>query len=178
MLDVETLGTSPGCIILSIGAVYFDKEQLGEEFYTVINKSSSIYYNMAEEPRTVLWWEKQNEAAREVLSQAVESKVTVQAALHNFSYFIRSLNFKDICIWGNGSDFDNVLLQAYYEALLEPTPWDSHKNNRCYRTLKSLFPGIPIIKQGVVHNALDDAKSQALHAITLLAQLNKGDIYA
>jgi DNA polymerase III epsilon subunit-like protein len=32
MLDLETLGVSPGCAIIAIGAVKFDREHVVDEF--------------------------------------------------------------------------------------------------------------------------------------------------
>ena len=43
-----------------------------------------------------------------------------------------------------------------------------------YRTLKNLLPYIEMERVGEHHNALDDAKSQALHAIKLLKELHHG----
>jgi len=41
-------------------------------------------------------------------------------------------------------------------------------NDRCYRTMKSLYPQIPMERDGVHHNALDDAISQARHLMAIL----------
>lgn len=47
-------------------------------------------------------------------------------------------------------------------------------NNRCFRTLKGMAPHIKTERQGTYHNALDDAKTQALHAIKVLQHLKGG----
>jgi hypothetical protein len=46
-------------------------------------------------------------------------------------------------------------------------PW-KYWRNRCYRTLKNLHPEVPIERTGIYHRALDDARSQAVHAMQLL----------
>ncbi len=46
-------------------------------------------------------------------------------------------------------------------------PWNFW-NNRCYRTLKNLHPKIELVRTGVHHHALADAKTQALHLLEIL----------
>lgn len=73
-------------------------------------------------------------------------------------------------VWGNGADFDNPILATAYGALNQVQPWKPY-NGHCYRTLKSLVKGPKIERTGTHHNAVDDARSQALHAIQLLRVL-------
>lgn len=47
-------------------------------------------------------------------------------------------------------------------------PWP-HWNDRCYRTLKAMRPDVKMERTGTHHNAVDDATSQARHALALLA---------
>jgi exodeoxyribonuclease VIII len=46
-------------------------------------------------------------------------------------------------------------------------PW-RHWNDRCYRTVKSLYPDVKLERVGTHHNAVDDAESQARHLIAML----------
>ena len=69
MLDLETLGTSPGCIILSIGAVFFDKNGLGQEFYQTIDVQSSIDAGLTMSGGTFKWWMGQQGAVRRCAQQ-------------------------------------------------------------------------------------------------------------
>ena len=39
MVDIETLGTTNNSVVLSIGAVKFDHQGLGEEFYAEIGRA-------------------------------------------------------------------------------------------------------------------------------------------
>lgn len=163
MIDLETLGTVAGCSILSIGAVFFDDKYIGKEFYTSIYRASNQEYGLYEDARTLEWWEKQSIDAKKVFS---EEKLSLPDALTELSKFV--LLFGDsVQVWGNGSDFDNAMLQCAYKAIKQETPW-KFWNNRCYRTLKNLRPEIDIQRIGTHHNALDDAKTQAIHAIAIL----------
>lgn len=165
MLDLETMGTVPGCVVLSIGAVYFDENGLGDEFYSVISRSDSQEFGLHESESTQEWWAKQSDEARKVVTAAEHmSAPTLPQALADFEAFIkRDSNVK---VWGNGADFDNPILACCYSAVDLKQAWISW-NGRCYRTLKNIAPGPKLVRFGTYHNALDDAKSQALHAIEL-----------
>ena len=167
MIDLETLGRRAGCSILSIGAVAFGPEGLGAELYTVVNRASCTAAGLHEDPGTLAWWEKQSASARAVLGQATEGGDLLPVALGKLTEFLGQFNCRKVQVWGNGADFDNAILTACYAALGQDIPWEFW-NNRCYRTLKSLKPQVKLARQGTYHNALDDAKSQAAHAIQLM----------
>jgi hypothetical protein len=76
-------------------------------------------------------------------------------------------------IWGNGADFDNVILSSAYRNTGHVTPWGTYKN-RCYRTIKSANRHVAMARTGTHHNALDDAKSQAQHLIRIWAAAKQG----
>jgi|SRR6267378_2123427 len=176
MVDLETLGTKPGSVILSIGAVAFDETGLGEQFYRVISISSSLQAGLKEDADTKLWWSKQAPEARTVLDQATDLRIAVPlvVALTEFAQWLGSVApLKDIKVWGNGSDFDNMMLAAAYDAVQMSLPWRFY-NNRCYRTLKNLLPAITFERSGVHHNALDDAMTQAAYAVVLFGAIERG----
>lgn len=165
MVDLETLGTAPGCVILSVGAVEFDPVVgLGREFYGVIHTKSCTDAGLFIDPDTKAWWDKQNAEARKVLEQAddEESGAELSSVLEEFDAWLP----KGALVWGNGADFDNPILSAAYKAIGSKQPWGSW-NGRCYRTLKSMYPAIKMVREGTYHNALSDAISQAKHAVTI-----------
>lgn len=173
MVDLETLGTRAGCSILSIGAVFFDVEHgLGSELYTVVRRDSCLDAGLTEDPDTLAWWRRQSPEAQEVLACAGNETVayTLTNALEEFRQFIKLST--SVKVWGNGADFDNPILVAAYHAVNARQAWAAF-NGRCYRTIKNLYPAQKLTaRQGVHHNALDDAKSQATHLIEL-ARENK-----
>jgi hypothetical protein len=73
-------------------------------------------------------------------------------------------------LWGNGAVFDNVILSNAYAACAIDKPW-KFWNDKCYRTLKGLYPQIELERTGTHHNALDDAVSQANHAVKILQHI-------
>ena len=166
MVDLETLGMTPGCVILSIGAVAFDRTGLGREFYKVVNSKSCLDAGLTTDQSTVDWWSRQSDDARKVLIEAGETDTTLGDALAEFGQFVREFGPRTVKVWGNGSDFDNAILACAYKALGRQLPWQFW-NNRCFRTLKNLKTGVEPRREGTYHNALDDAKHQARHAIAL-----------
>lgn len=166
MIDLETLGRRAGCSILSIGAVAFDSSGLGEEFYCVVNRHSCHVAGLHEDPQTIDWWAQQSSEAKLVL-EAAKAGIALPDALGMLTEYLTQFNLKQVRVWGNGADFDNAILANCYAAIWQDVPW-AFWNNRCYRTLKGLRPGLKMQRQGTYHNALDDAKSQATHAIQLL----------
>ena len=173
MLDLETLGTKPGSVILSIGAVLFDPKtgELGETFYSVISTKDSLSYGLTVDPNTQAWWNTQSTEAKAVLTeaQAPEAK-PLMTVLNDFKEWVQSNTVEKAnrMVWGNGASFDVPLLQAAYEATALVPPWN-YWGSMCYRTIKNLNKNTPAPKrEGTHHNALDDAIYQAHHLMLLL----------
>ena len=172
-IDTETLGTRAGCAVLSIGAVAFDytRQLLGPSFYTVISRRSCKEAGLFEDRGTLAWWNRQSEQARSILREASSGGETLDDALDSLAAYLRQFG-SDVRVWSCGADFDLPILGHLYAISGRPQPW-KYANSRCYRTLKNLATGVAMERGGVHHNALDDAKSQATHAMKILAQLAK-----
>lgn len=158
MLDLETMATSSNAVVVSLGAVYFNEHKTGDTFYRVLDVDEQLARNREVSPQTMEWWAKQSAAARAVFD---EKGWPVKTVLEQFAEFLGDRNLK---IWGNGSDFDNILVGSLYEMWGIKRPW-SYSNNRCYRTLKNVAfanssHALPA-RRNVHHNALDDAVYQA-----------------
>lgn len=179
MLDLETLGTHPGCTILSIGAVAFDPVTgaIGPEFHAVVNRVSCYEFGLREQLETLAWWNEQSEEAKTTLKAASgPGSFLIDVALRKFSFFLREVESNigsGIRVWGNGADFDQPILAAAYHATATELPW-KHWNSRCYRTLKSLDPMTKAVRDGTHHNAVDDARTQAIHACLLMQRVRAG----
>lgn len=172
MVDLETLGSVPGSAIISIGAVAFDPftgEVDKEGFYTAVGMKSCYSHKLTAQVDTLDWWDKQSAEARKALKDAeAKNAPSLQDALTEFQYYLTSFGASShIRVWGNGSDFDNAMLSVCFDRTGIPIPW-KFWNNRCFRTLKNLAPGIKIERSGTYHNALDDARTQAEHAVKII----------
>lgn len=170
MVDLETLGTEAGAVILSLGAVRFGDGGVTEEFYQRIDLASAVAAGLVMDPATVLWWLGQSEAARAEILLPGEPLGNV---LKDFQEWL-GWNYQGE-LWGNGSDFDNALLAAAYKAVGRPVPWRWSKN-RCYRTVKNLYPSVGMVRLGTHHHALDDARDQALHLMRILASVDAAGV--
>ena len=170
MIDIETMGQSADAAIVAIGAVAFDECGLGEDLYVRISLEEAAKYGNID-ASTVLWWMKQEDAAREEITK--EGAFDPKEAAHVLSHFISGNSGDDgnVSVWGNGSDFDNVILANWYKALGKQLPWKFWEN-RCYRTIKSLNRDVAMKREGTHHNALDDARSQAMHLIDIAKEKN------
>ena len=184
MVDLETLGTRAGCVILSIGAVAFDPKthQLGDEFYKVICTENCVNAGLTIDDRTLGWWNKQKAEAKQVLMDAKDSAICIPLcdALGGFNVWLSQFPkaMDDMKVWGNGSDFDNAILANAYAAVNIHPIW-KFWNNRCFRTLKTLHPKVSSPEMnGVVHNALADAKWQAEYALNIFTVIQVREIMA
>lgn len=173
MVDLETLDTKPTAVILSIGAVIFNKDGLHKaKFYLPVDKYSCLYKGMTVSESTDKFWQKQSPEARKVLTDPNRVDITTALkALQNYVYKTCKTT-KNVHLVGNSCRFDmGILENAYNVCGLKPF-WNPFKELD-YRTFKNLkeIDGKPKpeIKrgQGVHHCSLDDAVAQAEHAIEL-----------
>lgn len=168
MLDLECMGSKSDSAIVSIGAVVVNllSGKVHENvFYQTVSLQSSVQYGGKIYPDTVMWWLQQSEAARNAIRPDTNT-VTIATALASFRTWM-SYRSTQVTVWGNGADYDNIVLTSAYERLGAPCPWN-FRANRCYRTLKNIYPEIELVRTGEHHNALDDAISQANHLVKLI----------
>lgn len=176
MVDLETLGNSAGCAILSIGATMFGEgpDTSGMDFYEHLLLEPQIAAGLHMDPSTVLWWLAQGGEARAAILAGQAKAVQPQAALEHFAGWLT--NCKAETVWGNGADFDQPILIAAYKAFGRPVPW-KYNAGRCCRTI---FDSIGK-KMGafgthnlLAHDALSDAKYQASEVEKALKFITKG----
>ena len=171
MLDLETLGTTPGSAVVAIGAVMFDREtaSIGDKFYVNLDLEQVMAAGFTATGGTLEFWLKQPDEAR---LQLLKDPAFLVDGVMSFAEFLTRGELgvnKDMRVWGNGAAFDNVLLRCVYERLGMLTPWNFW-NDRCFRTIKNEEPHAKVVLPefvGTPHNALDDAVHQAKWAINL-----------
>lgn len=186
MVDLETLDTGGDALIISIGAVIFNPflykagepfKDLGSSFYTVVNQDlQEKKWGRTKSPSTLKWWSEQGEEAKQVLidSDPAQFAPKLDTALQMFGQWWGGTRME---LWGNGATFDNVILRNAYDAVGLQTPWH-FTDDRCYRTLKNLGirlgngEGCRMEDFGVAHNALADAKYQAVYASAWLRKIH------
>lgn len=171
MLDLETLGTMPGCVILSIGAVIFDPATPAETwptFYAKIDADTAEACGLTVCEDTLRWWGEQSPEARDEAFSGTESLLD---SLIDFAAFYKGNDGSQM--WSHGGDFDGPVLKAAFHAVGLDYP-ASYKAGRCTRTLyeaAGVDPKAPEFQVGTLHNALDDAMAQALAAAEAMRRL-------
>lgn len=175
MVDIETLGTRPGSVILSIGAVVFDPRgnSVGPTFYVNVDAKSCGALGMTCDESTVRWWEQpENQKARKRIEKSPKP-ISITAALTTFMEFYRL--YKCDGIWGHGSCFDVVLIEDALRRLgVTVFPWDF----RSVRDTRTLFDVSDTLlprdeKLYPKHEALADAKFQAFSVQHVYRRLSK-----
>lgn len=181
-LDIETLGTTADCMILSVGAVKFDIETgdiHNAGFYRKVSIESNKAWKRDFSADTLRWWMNQKDAARLEAFKMDAGKldpaiigVPLEEMLNNLSAWMGDIKHPNAYkVWGNGADFDQPILAAAYERMDRPIPWKPY-HALCYRTLKELLPQVKAPpRASAAHHALEDAIYQAEHATLLLQVL-------
>lgn len=170
MVDIETMGQGSNAAIVAIGAVVFDECGVGDDIYLRVSLEDAAKYGEID-ASTILWWLTQEDSARKEIT--TDGAMPLPDALHFFAHFVNG--YKDdkgnVNIWGNGSDFDNVILANMYKKTGKSVPWDFW-DNRCYRTMKNIYRDVRLSREGVHHKAIDDARYQAMHLIEIAKKHN------
>jgi len=165
MLDIETLGREPGCVVMSIGAVKFGPDGLGDEFHQTISLTDCVKHGLEIEAETLKWWLDQDSETQKEL----RGLTPLDSVLRQFNSWYDNVDE----VWANSPSFDCEILEAAYEAAGHQEPWEYYEE-RDHRTLREL-PQAPshdeIEDAGTEHNALDDAKYQARQAYITLDRI-------
>lgn len=165
MIDLESMGLPPTGAVVSIGAVFFDlhTQSLGPEYHATIHLGSAMADGGTVDPGTIMFWLGQPDAARNAIRYQTRH---VRVVLDEFADWIaQTCRHEDVRPWGNGASFDLTLLGGAYKRAGRKAPWH-FTNERCFRTVRNMHPQVvydPGEKGDGAHNALVDAKFQALH---------------
>ena len=160
MIDLETLGTGPDCVVLTIGGVKFDPNAISEPyqpFYYKFNVDEQLDKGRTTLESTLEWWGKQEESVREE-ALGDDNRTPVLEVLQALNKWCVGAD----TIWCQGPAFDICILENLLKQYNHHTPWPFWKI-RDSRTLFGIMPKDPRkeIKFNA-HNALEDCKVQAL----------------
>lgn len=164
MQDIETWGTGPTALPVSIGAVRFDGDTIIDRFSVGIDPvEAQRYAGFTIDADTIMWWfSPERDAARKLWLDM--PKVDLFAALDGFFMWCNEVPRDERgSLWGNGSMFDNTIVRNACKITGAEYPV-SYSKDECYRTIKNrMGKAVPFVRLGVYHNAVDDAESQAVH---------------
>lgn len=153
-LDLESMGTSPNSIILSVGMCRFDvqRKTIWDDFQVNIDAKDSARYGMTVSQETIDWWASQ---PKEVYKRAVSNPVSLDTGLAMIRGYIEKT--KSPNMWSYGAIFDFPMLEWSFRAAGHKTvPW-KFRRVHCGRTIANIF-GPFADTGGLKHAALDDAK--------------------
>ncbi len=167
MIDIETLGRTPGCAVIQIAAVPFNINT-GQTSSNVFKMSINLDGQLKSGkgftycPNTYKWWQKENAKLFRELSKSNNHYVTVGSEFQK--YFRNLKDSQNIRIWGNSNRFDLGIIEGWYQKSIGPKfqPFWNTWLERDVRTLSSLKPSIKANLKfiGTKHNAIDDCKHQ------------------
>jgi exodeoxyribonuclease VIII len=166
MIDIETMDNVPSAAILSIGAVRFDPKAgfIGEKFYARTSLEDCMAHGMTVSASTIVWWMQQSAAARE---SAFSNQLPLTDVLRDLGTFLGA-NAK---VWANSPAFDLVILRNAYRISRLDVSW-SYRAERCTRTVYDLADiNLNDHREGVYHDAVADATSQACAVIAAYKRL-------
>ena len=159
MIDLETLGVDPECVILTIGAIKFNPFNSIEPnngLYLRCDVDEQTSLGRTVDDNTLAWWGKQKpEIRHEALSD--DNRTSIEEVTKAINKFCVGLDY----IWCQGPTFDFTILQNFYKMAGKPVPWN-YWQIRDSRTLFKMMPKDPRKAiQSSLHNALADCYYQA-----------------
>lgn len=166
MIDIETLSKGNKPVLLEIGAVKFNADEIVDRIQVGIDPEDCQRYGLEIDADTVMYWfrETMGEARR---VQNEMGRIDLFSALDGFKAWVEQTPAHELgSAWGKGATFDNVKLKAAYDAAKIGYPF-SYRQDECYRTMANRFPDIKYEQVGTAHSGVADAESQAIHLITI-----------
>lgn len=136
-IDLETASVENNAAIVQIGATLW---KLGKEYsffnrYISLQSCEEVGLHISKE--TMEWWNKQEHSLRKRVFGGTDSIQQALLDLYGWADLITG-DTKSINLWGNGADFDCVILKNAYEVFGD-YPFNFRKHQHL-RTLLALTP--------------------------------------
>jgi hypothetical protein len=133
MIDIETLDTEPGSVVLSIGAVLFTQARGVrtdvDSFYRRLELDEQIRSSRTISQASLLWWMEQDAP---ICAEAFHrARVGVSPSLLGLTGYLRHTDV----FWANGPAFDLIILESLYKDNDMAPPW-KYSQGRDMRTLR------------------------------------------
>lgn len=173
MIDIETIGTAANTVVLSVGAATFNKEGVHSKKEWTLDMQEQIKKGRGFDQSTLFWWMKQKDEAKKAFDPKLP-KISLAEFFPSFEDYIDAELTKqkekrdELKPWGNGANFDITIIEDMYRNQgpgMEAIPW-KFWNIMCFRTFNTLTKAKDLVpRNGIYHNAADDAEFQALCVI-------------
>jgi hypothetical protein len=157
MVDLETLDVKPTATVLTLGAVRFDPYSNApmKELYLRVDIDSQDKLGCTVDDNTLKWWNQQDVSIMEEAFNPVD-RIPIHEVINQF----HALAWNCDAFWSHGATFDLMILQNLYDKLGRTYPWQ-YWQMRDTRTLFDIGFDAEM-PQAAKHNALEDAKRQAI----------------
>lgn len=166
MIDLETLGTNPDSVILTIGIVKFNPKSKGVYDRLLLKptvEDQTEIYNRFIDDGTLKWWSEQSQEAIDA-GFCEKDRMPLKDCMEVIYHYC----WNQDRVWSNGASFDIVVLESALRQTLtdrpNPIPWPFY-TIRDTRTIYEIA-GVSLKdkKYGTktTHDALEDAEHQAL----------------
>lgn len=181
MVDCKTLGMGHNPPILAIGVVRFNPRGIGiaDEVYFRIDPKNALRYGKADGDM-FCWWLDQPDETRHEITQG--GGIELSHALDRLTLFMRNSPSADGIsrsgkiggVWSKGDCTDITWLESVYPIAHWPVPWNC-SDVRDFSTIRWLCPDVKYedyLDDSLVHNALADARAQALALQEMLRRIS------
>ena len=154
MLDIETLGSKPGCVVLAVATVEFDATTHLLHYSEVIHIGSCLRHLLLVDPITLKWWTEQD---KELQHEMFSGEVFLEDVLFDLNKFFGETG-KEAIVWCKGMNFDFPILHEAYDRVQLPIPWH-YRNIRDSRTLTAASE-LKFEKPAGAHDPYNDCVAQ------------------
>jgi len=160
MLDLETLGTHPDCVVLTIGAIKFNPytmDEPGDGMYLRLDIEEQLNMGRSTLDSTIEWWAQQDPKVREEAMGEQGHRASIAELRKDLNKFLVGVEH----IWCQGPAFDIVILEDLYRSQCWPIPWHFWQI-RDSRTLFGVHGDPRETGRDQAHTALMDCYYQAI----------------
>lgn len=164
MMDTESLGVSPGCVVLQVGLVFMSRGAVVDRYSWVLDVQSQLDMGLVIEADTLFWWTGQpGDACSRMFGLCASDKRLLPSSV--CLHVINAMNgYRVLRIWANGAGHDLPIMSELFRRCILKKPWE-HKQERCYRTVLAQYRDTPEVmavqRSGPAHDAAADADYQA-----------------
>ena len=155
MIDIETLGTMPNSVIMSVGGVKFDPFTNNEPFdgkHWRLDVDAQTSKGRLVDDNTLEWWAKQEESIREK-AFADEGRTAIEPFMKELNAWLTGCEV----IWCQGPQFDMVILEDFYRDFGHHRNWFYWQVSDC----RTLFKMMPVDPRKAIQEDLHDAQADA-----------------
>lgn len=172
MVDIEALGHSRDCIVVSVGIVKFKIRtcEILDEKYWELDMGGQKKLGRTIDTSTIQWWMGQTKESQQAISNT--KRIEVLDFINEFEAFIKEPGY----YWAKGTNYDFEILTNLFQQYWHDAPFKYSKwiDARVYYFLGKQLGILPKKKNEFAHNALIDALFQTEVVCEVHKQLQEG----